>query len=61
MFDGKPPREALAVDVPRVFAELGLDEHLSSARKNGLFGMVKRIRGAAAELAGEKLAEGEEE
>ncbi|WP_242687949.1 SufE family protein [Alienimonas californiensis] len=47
-FDGKTPAEALAVDVDEVFASLGLDEHLSSARKSGLAGMVQRIRGEAA-------------
>ena len=56
VFDRKPPRDALAVDVPAVFAELGLDKHLSTARKSGLAGMVQRIRGEAARLAGEALA-----
>ena len=47
-FDRKTPAEALAVDVDSVFSSLGLDEHLSSARKSGLAGMVQRIRGEAA-------------
>ncbi|MFH5803121.1 SufE family protein [Alienimonas sp. DA493] len=47
-FDGKTPAEALDVDVEEVFSSLGLDEHLSSARKSGLAGMVQRIRGEAA-------------
>jgi cysteine desulfuration protein SufE len=49
-FDGRTPADALAVDVDAVFASLGLDEHLSSARKSGLAGMVQRIRGEAARL-----------
>ncbi len=47
-FDGQTPAAALDVDVEAVFASLGLDEHLSSARKSGLAGMVTRIRGEAA-------------
>ena len=47
-FDGETPADVLAVDVEEVFASLGLDEHLSSARKSGLAGMVQRIRGEAA-------------
>ena len=49
-FDGETPADVLAVDVEEVFASLGLDEHLSSARKSGLAGMVQRIRGEAARL-----------
>ena len=61
VFDGRTPREALDVDVPAAFAALGLDKHLSTARKSGLAGMVKRIRREAARLAGERLADEEEE
>ena len=50
IFDGKPPAEVLEVDEAAAFADLGLDEHLSSARKSGLAGMVQRIRGEAARL-----------
>ncbi|NNJ27199.1 SufE family protein [Alienimonas chondri] len=49
-FDRQTPEDALAVDVEEVFSSLGLDEHLSSARKSGLSGMVQRIRGEAARL-----------
>ena len=48
LFDGKSPAEVLEADEAAAFAELGLDEHLSSARKSGLAGMVQRIRGEAA-------------
>ena len=50
IFDGKTPAEALEADEVAAFADLGLDEHLSSARKSGLAGMVQRIRGEAARL-----------
>ena len=59
IFDGRTPREALDVDVPARFAELGLDRHLSTARKSGLAGMVKRVRGEAAALAGAALGDDE--
>ena len=41
----------LATDVKSVFSRLGLERHLSSQRRNGLFGMVDRIRRFAAEAA----------
>ena len=50
LFDGKTPEEVLEADEAAAFADLGLDEHLSSARKSGLAGMVTRIRGEAARL-----------
>lgn len=47
VFSGRTPQEILATDAKGIFARLGLDRHLSSARSNGLFGMVKRIRAIA--------------
>jgi cysteine desulfuration protein SufE len=44
MFSAKTPREILAVDAERVFDELGLKEHLTPQRTNGLTSMVARIR-----------------
>lgn len=49
VYDGKTPEEILAIDVQEIFAKLGLDRHLSMARKNGLRGMVQRIRQLAVE------------
>ena len=40
--------EVMAVDAPAELARLGLDEHLSSQRSNGLRAMVTRIRETAA-------------
>lgn len=51
MYDGRSPQEILAVDAKGVFAKLGLERHLSSQRRNGLFGMVERVRRFAAEAA----------
>ena len=44
LFSGLTAREALEVDAPAELARLGLDEHLSSQRSNGLRAMVQRIR-----------------
>lgn len=48
VFNGKSPREILETDVTTVFEKLGLNRHLSPQRKNGLSGMVDRIRTIAA-------------
>lgn len=50
-FSGRTPQEILNVDIEGIFRRLGLDRHLSTARKNGLAGMVKRVRQIAAEAA----------
>jgi cysteine desulfuration protein SufE len=51
MYNHRTPQEILATDVKSVFSRLGLERHLSSQRRNGLFGMVERIRRFAAEAA----------
>ena len=51
MYSGKTADEILAVDPRHVFGRLGLERHLSSQRRNGLFGMVQRIRDIAAQAA----------
>jgi cysteine desulfuration protein SufE len=47
LYAGLTPREVIAVDAEREFARLGLDQHLSSQRSNGLRAMVRRIRAIA--------------
>ena len=47
LYGGLTAREALAVDAPAELARLGLDEHLSSQRSNGLRAMVERVRAIA--------------
>jgi cysteine desulfuration protein SufE len=44
IYSSKTAEEILAVDVRAIFSKLGLDRHLSPMRRNGLNGMVKRIR-----------------
>jgi cysteine desulfuration protein SufE len=44
LYNGKSAKEILAVDPETVFAALGLKDHLTPQRSNGLASMVKRIR-----------------
>lgn len=44
LYSGKTAEEILTIDAREVFHGLGLDEHLSPQRSNGLFSMVERIR-----------------
>lgn len=54
IYSGKTPTEILRTDPREIFARLELDQHLSSARKNGLFGMVKRVQEYALHAAGQE-------
>ena len=47
LYAGLAPAEVLAVDAPRELGRLGLDQHLSAQRSNGLRSMVTRIRAIA--------------
>lgn len=51
LYAGLPVDQVGAVDAPAELGRLGLDEHLSSQRSNGLRAMVERIRSVAAEAA----------
>jgi cysteine desulfuration protein SufE len=44
MYSNKSPQEILSLDAKTVFKELGLDQHLSPSRANGLNSMVQRIQ-----------------
>ncbi len=44
IFVGKTKAEAAAVDVPALFSELGLDQHISPNRRNGFYSMVEKVR-----------------
>jgi cysteine desulfuration protein SufE len=44
LYNGKPAKDILAIDPETVFGSLGLREHLTPQRSNGLASMVKRIR-----------------
>lgn len=43
-YDRKTPQQILDTDIESIFKKLELDQHLSSQRRNGLAGMVQRIR-----------------
>ena len=47
LYSGLSPAAVLGVDAPAELGRLGLDQHLSSQRSNGLRAMVARIRGIA--------------
>lgn len=44
LFSGRPSSEILKTDAEATLKALGLDEHLSPQRANGLRSMVKRIK-----------------
>ncbi len=48
IYEGRTPEEILAADPQSVFAKLGLKEHLTPQRSNGLASMVARVRADAA-------------
>lgn len=50
IYSDRPPREIAETDAVALFDELGLREHLTSQRSNGLVAMVDRIRGEAKAL-----------
>jgi cysteine desulfuration protein SufE len=58
LYSGKSPEAILTTDAEQVFQQLGLERHLSSQRRNGLYGMVRRIRQIATEVAAGQLRDG---
>jgi cysteine desulfurase/selenocysteine lyase len=56
VYSGQTAEQVLAFDVEGFFARLGLDQHLTLGRRNGLAAMVQRVRGIAATLAGAQLS-----
>lgn len=55
IYDGKAADEILATDAQAVFAELGLTEHLTPQRSNGLVSMVARIQADARAATGQPV------
>jgi cysteine desulfuration protein SufE len=47
MYSGKAPREIANYDAESYFKRLGLEEHLSPTRRNGLHAMIQKIRSIA--------------
>ncbi len=44
LYSGKTPAEIAAIDTDAAFRGLGLDQHLSPSRRNGLVSMVEKIK-----------------
>lgn len=51
IYQGKTADEVLAIEPEQMFAALGLKEHLTPQRSNGLASMVQRIRSDAEAVA----------
>jgi len=51
LYSGSHASQILAIDADAALKKLGLDEHLTPQRANGLRSMIKRIRMEAATLA----------
>lgn len=52
IYSGKTPQDILKIDARQILEKLGLNEHLSPQRSNGLYSMVARIQAdAEAQLA----------
>ena len=47
IYNGKPATEIAAIDAHAIFAGLGLNDHLTPQRSNGLKSMIERIRSEA--------------
>lgn len=52
VYSGRTPRQILAIDGKEILSRLGLAEHLTPQRSNGLAAMVERIRADAAARLG---------
>lgn len=55
VYNGRTPAEIMATE-PGFIAELGLGEHLSPGRKNGLYALVEAIRTVAAHVQQQEAA-----
>jgi cysteine desulfurase / selenocysteine lyase len=51
IYSGQPAQEVAAFDIEAFFGRIGLEQFITSQRRNGLAGMVARIRGLAREMA----------
>ena len=56
LFSGRPAHEIAATNAEAYFARLGLRDHLTSQRSNGLSSMVQRIQSDARAAASRKLS-----
>jgi cysteine desulfuration protein SufE len=44
MYSGRSPQDIASYDAESYFRRLGLEEHLSPTRRNGLYSMIQKIR-----------------
>jgi cysteine desulfurase/selenocysteine lyase len=51
LFSGQPASAVVDFDVAKFFGRIGLDQFVTSQRRNGLEGMVRRIKALAKEIA----------
>lgn len=51
IYSSQTAARILSFDIEGLFERLGLNQHLSMGRRNGLYGMVQRIKTLAARLA----------
>lgn len=51
LYSGRTAETILNTDALKLFKELGLGQHITSKRSNGLRSMVERIRGEARDVA----------
>jgi cysteine desulfuration protein SufE len=51
VYSGETPRDILNFDIDGLMTRLGLDQHLSLGRRNGLAGMVTKVKTLATQLA----------
>ena len=51
VYSGESPRDILSYDIDGLLRRLELDQHLSMGRRNGLAGMVSRVKSLATQLA----------
>ncbi len=51
MYSGRTAEEILTIDAEGFITRMGFEDHLTSTRKNGMYAMIKRIRGIATAYA----------
>jgi cysteine desulfurase/selenocysteine lyase len=56
LFSGQRASEVLAFDVEAFFRRIELDQFITTQRRNGLAGMVQRIKSFAADAAGRPVS-----
>lgn len=54
LYNGLPPEQVAQIDARAQMGRLGLNDHLSAQRSNGLTAMIERIRQTAAQQGGDQ-------